>query len=294
VTPAQITALAQDIDFAIDITEPRETRLRRFEDAIRAALPPPADPPGLVELVREWQEARRPVGLSAPGVGVAETYQAAVKRMAAADAALAAFDLDATEDDETETCETCQQPITGQVVRSWDDVPLCEECAEPDRHAPADNLDGPAGGALVGRSAPTESTGILIGDVVLVGGHVEPPQFQIVTTDHERGRWQTRREEVMAVFRPVWRKGRHAESTDVSWMPCACTCGCVEVATRDGRCDTCRLRESCRGLRTCEACAAGYRLASDGIHYDQNDSTWGVCRKITASIKFGAGLRPWP
>jgi hypothetical protein len=160
---------------------------------------------------------------------------------------------------------------------------------------PADiDLNGPAGGAPVGETAPTESTGILIGDVVLVGGHVEPPQFQIVTTDHERGRWQTRREEVMAVFRPVWRKGRHAESTDVSWMPCACTCGCVEVATRDGRCDTCRLRESCRGLRTCEACAAGYRLASDGIHYDQNDSTWGVCRKITASIKFGAGLRPWP
>jgi hypothetical protein len=60
--------------------------------------------------------------------------------MAAADEALAAFNLDSPEGDETKTCETCQQPITGQVVRSWDDVPLCEDCAEPDRDAPAETL----------------------------------------------------------------------------------------------------------------------------------------------------------
>jgi hypothetical protein len=102
--------------------------------AMRVAAPP-APEARLVELVREWQEARKPVGLAAPGVGVAETYQAAMKRMAAADEALAAFNLDSPEDDdETETCETCQQPITGQAVRSWDDVSLCEDCAEPDRN----------------------------------------------------------------------------------------------------------------------------------------------------------------
>lgn len=141
--------------------------LGRALDACRAEMHAQEDRANAAErrlnrierLLWEWQEARKPVGLSAPGVGVVETYQRAVKRMAAADEALAAFDLDAPEDDEAETCETCQQPITGQVVRSWDDVPLCEECAEPDRDAPADNLDGPAGGALVGRSAPTESTG---------------------------------------------------------------------------------------------------------------------------------------
>ena len=67
--------------------------------------------------------------------------------------------------------------------------------------------------------------------------------------------------------------------------PCACTCGCVGLASMDGRCMACRRRESCRDLMTCEACAAGYRLASDGIHYDHNDSTWGVCRKVVAQIR---------
>jgi hypothetical protein len=71
----------------------------------------------LTDLVREWQEARKPVGLSAPGVGVAETYQKAVKRMTAVDEALAAYDL-----------------------------------------------NGPAGGALVGQTAPTESTGVSLRD----------------------------------------------------------------------------------------------------------------------------------
>ena len=47
----------------------------------------------LLLLVREWQEARKPVTFDAPGVGVADTYQRAVARMAAADAALAACDL---------------------------------------------------------------------------------------------------------------------------------------------------------------------------------------------------------
>lgn len=31
--------------------------------------------------------------------------------------------------DSYETCESCEQPITGQVVRTRDDVPLCEACA---------------------------------------------------------------------------------------------------------------------------------------------------------------------
>lgn len=72
---------------------------------------------GLVALVREWQEARNPAKLTEPGVGLAETYQAAVKRMTAADEALAAYDL-----------------------------------------------NGPAGGALVGQTAPTESTGVSLRD----------------------------------------------------------------------------------------------------------------------------------
>ena len=33
---------------------------------------------------------------------------------------------------------------------------------------------------------------------------------------------------------------------------------------------------------TCEACDAGYRLNSDGLHYDDDRGgrTWGVCRKV--------------
>ncbi len=44
--------------------------------------------------IREWQEARKPVGLDEPGVGIVEAYQAAVKRMMAAEHALAALNLD--------------------------------------------------------------------------------------------------------------------------------------------------------------------------------------------------------
>lgn len=34
----------------------------------------------------------------------------------------------------------------------------------------------------------------------------------------------------------------------------------------------------------CEACEQGYRLAKDGLHYDdeRGGATWGVCRKVTA------------
>lgn len=37
---------------------------------------------------------------------------------------------------------------------------------------------------------------------------------------------------------------------------------------------------------TCEACEQGFRLAPDGIHYDdaRGGWTWGVCRKVTASL----------
>lgn len=47
----------------------------------------------LVALVREWQEARKPATLSAPGEFLSETFQAAVRRMSAADEALAGYDL---------------------------------------------------------------------------------------------------------------------------------------------------------------------------------------------------------
>ena len=144
---------------------------------------PRADAPAdLVQLVREWQEARKPATLVAPGEFLAETYQAAVKRMAAADEALAVYDL-----------------------------------------------NGPAGGALVGQTAPTESTGPYL---------------------------------------------------------CACTCGCGDRTIRPGRCMVCRVREGClKNEWTCEACAAGYRLAADGMHYDHDDATWGVCRKVVASFR---------
>lgn len=89
-----------------------------------------------------------------------------------------------------------------------------------------------------------------------------------------------------------WRLAREADPPtqpdDIngpSLSPCACTCNCGGLTITPGRCMVCRVRESCRDLRTCEACAAGYRLASDGIHYDHNDSTWGVCRKVIASIR---------
>lgn len=75
----------------------------------------PTDAGGCEELralVREWQIARRPSHLPAPGVDVVETYRHAVLRMTVVDEALARF-----------------------------------------------NLDGPAGGALVGQTTPTESTG---------------------------------------------------------------------------------------------------------------------------------------
>lgn len=36
----------------------------------------------------------------------------------------------------------------------------------------------------------------------------------------------------------------------------------------------------------CEACDAGYRLAKDGLHYNDEHGgrTWGVCRKVVASL----------
>lgn len=82
----------------------------RIDDGLR-----PTDAGGgeeLRALVREWQIARRPSHLPAPGVDVVETYRHAVLRMTVVDEALARFDL-----------------------------------------------DGPAGGAMVGQPAPTESTG---------------------------------------------------------------------------------------------------------------------------------------
>lgn len=76
-------------------------RAEAAHHAIAALATPPETPSepsaivasGLVETVREWQEARRPAQLTEPGVDLALTYQAAVKRMTAADEALAAYDL---------------------------------------------------------------------------------------------------------------------------------------------------------------------------------------------------------
>lgn len=44
---------------------------------------------------------------------------------------------------------------------------------------------------------------------------------------------------------------------------------------------------SSREDATCEACDAGYRLADDGIHYNDASGgwTWGVCRKVVAKHK---------
>lgn len=116
----------------------------------------------LESLVREWQEARKPTTLAAPGEFLAEAFQSAVRRMSAADEALAAYLLDGP-DDETEQCETCQQPITGQVVWSWDDVPLCEACAEVETPAAGKRAQTPneaemlraLSGALTGGNAST-------------------------------------------------------------------------------------------------------------------------------------------
>lgn len=67
---------------------------------------------------------------------------------------------------------------------------------------------------------------------------------------------------------------------------CACTCGCVGRTIRPGRCKVCRVRQSCLKTEwTCEACAAGYRIGPWGVHYDHDDSTWGVCRKIVSSFR---------
>lgn len=36
----------------------------------------------------------------------------------------------------------------------------------------------------------------------------------------------------------------------------------------------------------CEACERNYRLAVDGLHYDdeRGGATWGVCRKVTSAL----------
>lgn len=67
----------------------------------------------LTGLVREWQEARKPATLSAPGEFLAETFQAAVRRMSAADEALAGYRLDGP-DDETEQCVEVETPVAGK------------------------------------------------------------------------------------------------------------------------------------------------------------------------------------
>lgn len=121
-------------------------------------------------------------------------------------------DAPATPDEPPVTrCDGCGYQWPGP----WPPAHLCGDCwrkAQPVLHAPApvepswaqrfaamshndrlmtiaedgstlvaliqEALHGPAGGALGGQTVPSESTGILIGDVVMFGGRMEPPRFQ--------------------------------------------------------------------------------------------------------------------
>lgn len=183
--PNSLRTIAEDLDFCVDVTEPREARLQRFID-ILSRLPlsePPAPvpaltasggdaPPMLVALVREWQDARKPYPLDPPGVGIAEAYQHAVYRMRAADEALARVDL-----------------------------------------------NGPAGGALGGQAVPPESTGtspmpdVRAGDVIDL---VDPDvQGWVVGSDLDSpAAWKNPKaaRRIVAIWRAVWRREEEASN----------------------------------------------------------------------------------
>lgn len=129
-TPALVTRLRElerDLADACDygvLDQTRECRWWREVAAIGDALSVQSAErlAHLTELVREWQEARKPVGLSAPGVGVAETYQAAVKRMVAADEALAACRLDVAAAETPAAGKRVQTPNEAEMLRALSDA----------------------------------------------------------------------------------------------------------------------------------------------------------------------------
>lgn len=84
--------------------------------------PRPADPPALVALVREWQAARKPTVLATPGEFLAETFQAAVRRMSAADEALAACRLDVAEAETPAAGKRVQTPNEAEMLRALSDA----------------------------------------------------------------------------------------------------------------------------------------------------------------------------
>ena len=92
--PANCIRYSGQLALGICVKERTGTRQAKKYLSDMAALRAEAPAPALVALVREWQEARKPATLSAPGEFLAETFQAAVRRMSAADEALAAYRLD--------------------------------------------------------------------------------------------------------------------------------------------------------------------------------------------------------
>lgn len=76
----------------------------------------------LTGLVREWQDARKPATLSAPGEFLAETFQAAVRRMSAADEALAGYRLDESEAETLAAGKRAQTPNEAEMLTRLSDA----------------------------------------------------------------------------------------------------------------------------------------------------------------------------
>lgn len=80
----------------------------------------------------------------------------------------------------------------------------------PCRCADPENCTEPVPGMVCrgsrGHATNGEPPEILIGDVVMHFGPMEPPRFQQVTTEYERRRWAKPHDELQAVLRPVWRR----------------------------------------------------------------------------------------
>lgn len=85
----------------------------------------------------EWRGARRDDGLAAEMRFKADMHEQAARALSRPELPEPATPAPA-DDDAAETCETCREPITGRIVWSWDDVPLCEACAEPEAPIPGD------------------------------------------------------------------------------------------------------------------------------------------------------------
>lgn len=90
--------------------------------AAALAVPPAAPSADLVAIVREWQAARKPTVLATPGEFLAETFQAAVRRMSAADEALAACRLDVAEAETPAAGKRVQTPNEAEMLRALSDA----------------------------------------------------------------------------------------------------------------------------------------------------------------------------